>query len=88
MKALVGKLKGLWYILRTRNFILLYDIKEGFIGDEPSRSVAALRRTDYNTESDFYSMKHSMCNQFGMQIMDDEARIGDYIPNRFDFYKG
>lgn len=78
MKAFIGKIKALWFVLKCRNFILIYDIKE----IEGGRKVAYLRRTDYNTESDFYSMKASMYMQFGMQIMDENAKIGDYKPKQ------
>lgn len=81
MKAFFGRIKGLWFVLTSRNFILIYGIKE-FVnkdGDE-GHKIAYLRRTDYNTESDFYSMKASMVMQFGEQIMDEEKRIGDYKP--------
>jgi hypothetical protein len=82
MKALKGWLKGLWYILTNRNFILIYGIKEIEINGQPGRTVASIRRTDCNTESDFYTMKSSMISQFGRQIMDDHAKIGDYTPKK------
>lgn len=75
------RMKSVWNILTKRNFILIYGIKEFTREDgEPGRSLAWTRRTDYNTESDFYSMKAAMCSQFGMQIMDEDAKIGNYLP--------
>jgi len=79
-KEFIGRLKALWFILRYRNFILIYDIKEIEIEGEKGRQLSSIRRTDYNTESDFYSMKASMIHQFGPQILDEDNAIGDYKP--------
>jgi hypothetical protein len=76
-----NRIKALWNILTKRNFILIYGIEEFTREDgEPGRRFAWLRRTDYNTESDFYTMKAAMCTQFGMQIMDEDSKIGNYLP--------
>ena len=82
MKRIIGKIKSIFYILTNRNFILIYGIKEIKINNEPGRKSSFIRRTDYNTESDFYTMKSSMLHQFGMQIMDEDMKIGDYIPKK------
>jgi len=81
-KAFWGRLKALWFILRHKNFILIYGIEEKPVSGQPGRRCAYLRRTDYNTESDFYTMKMSMCTQFGWQIMDSNKKIGDYVPKK------
>ena len=52
---------------------------------ESGRRFSWSRRTDYNTESDFYTMKAAMCSQFGSQIMDEHARIGNYLPQGFEW---
>lgn len=80
MRSIIGKLKALYFILASRNFILIHDIKEFEKDGQHGHSTAYLRRTDYDTESDFYSMKASMVHQFGEQILDGENNIGDYIP--------
>ena len=80
MKAIIGKLKAIYYILRYRNFILTYAIEHKINNDgEPYTKVAYLRRTDHNTEQDFYAMKWSMLYQFGYYQMDENGEIGEYI---------
>jgi hypothetical protein len=78
MKAFFNRLKAVWFILSKRNFILIYGIKEIKINGKEGRRAGYLHRTDYSTESDFYTMKSSMLHQFGVEIMDSHARIGDY----------
>ena len=81
-----NRIKAFWQILSKRNFILIYGIEEFTREDgETGRRFAWLRRTDYNTESDFYTMKAAMCSQFGMQIMDEDAKIGNYLPKGFEW---
>lgn len=82
MKRFKGVIQAIYYILKKRNFILIHGIEEFERDGEKGRRLAYLRRTDYDTESDFYSMKASMCSQFGIQIMDEDARIGDYVPKK------
>lgn len=56
-KRLLGRLKGCWFILTKRNFILIHEIKEFEKNGVKMRKAAVLRRTDYSPESDFLSMK-------------------------------
>jgi hypothetical protein len=80
IKAFKQRVKALWKICSTRNFILLYGIEEIKIDGEDGRKFAWLRRTDYNAESDFYTQKAAMCSQFGLQILDENGKIGNFIP--------
>jgi hypothetical protein len=85
LRAFNLRIKALWKICTTHNFILVYEIEEIKINGNPGRKSAFIRRTDYNTESDFYTMKASMCHQFGKQILDKDAKIGDYIPIGYEW---
>ena len=79
-------MRSIWSILTKKNYILIYGIEEFTREDgEPGRRFSWSRRTDYSTESDFYTMKAAMCSQFGMQIMDKNAKIGDYLPAGFEW---
>lgn len=85
MKKIKQRIKALWKICTTRNFILIYGIEEMKIEGEPGRKFSWLRRTDYNTESDFYTMKAAMVSQFGTQILDENAKIGNYLPAGYEW---
>lgn len=57
MKAIISRIKCLWFVLTSRNVIVIHKIKEIQIDGQPGRRVAVRRRTDYNTESDYLTMK-------------------------------
>lgn len=77
-----ARIKATLYIWRYRNFILVYNVHElkDISGKVYGRQNAYLRRTDHDTESDFYTMKSSMLHQFGTRQLDDNRRIGNYKP--------
>jgi hypothetical protein len=50
------RLIALWRILTCRNFILI-DFKETITDNRPSRIVRPLYRSDYDSESEFLTIK-------------------------------
>lgn len=51
------RLKGMWYLIKSRNFILVYDINEFVEDGQKGRSISILKRTNYNAESDLLTIK-------------------------------
>lgn len=57
MTPFVSRLKGIWKLLLSRNFILIHNIKRTEAGKESTTEVGVHRRTDYTTQQDFLAMK-------------------------------
>lgn len=64
MKKYTIRLVAIFRILTSKNWMLIDGIKEYKKDGEPARCSRLLRRTDYDTESDFLTLKGVLFNNF------------------------
>lgn len=55
----INRLICLWRVLTVRNFILI-EVREAEVNGKPGRAIKVHRRTDYNVESDYYTIKGAL----------------------------
>lgn len=64
MTPFKSRLKGLWKLLTSRNFILIHHIEKGEDRGMKTTKVTVWRRTDHDTEEDYLSMKAGLFASF------------------------
>lgn len=53
----IQRLKGLWYMLTSKNFILIYHIKDNISNEVEYRKLHILKRTNYDEMNDIITVK-------------------------------
>lgn len=72
MKQIWLRLLALWFIVTSKNFILIHNIEETVLNGQPARKNRLLRRTDYSCESDFYSIKLALLANFNVTEIEEK----------------
>ena len=88
MKGFLGKLKGVWFVLKSKNFILLHSCHEFKKGNKTGFGLAVLRRTNFSDRRDLYLIVGSVKVAFpalGVDITDEIEKaifddMGNYKP--------
>lgn len=79
MKQIKFRLQALWFILTSKNFILLHSIQViKHDNEEVGQKVGIIRRTDFSSKRDLYTMSASINLTFptvGVTIPDDVDRM-------------
>ena len=79
MKKIIGKIKAIWLVLTSSNFILLHSCSEFVKDGKKGFSVAVLRRTDFTDQRDLYIMAGAIKVAF----KDLSLNIPDEIDEQF-----